>query len=49
MTECRLVRRDDFYDVFLDGKKYGSGQWGYVYTAYQFYKMEGMDVEIIDE
>ena len=47
MTECRLVRRDDFYDIFLDGKKCGSGTWAFVYTAFQFYNLEGFDVRII--
>lgn len=47
-TRCHLIRRGYMYDIYLDGVKYGSGQWGYVYTAYQFYKMEGFDVEVID-
>jgi len=48
MTQCRLVRRDDFYDIFLDGKKCGSGSWGLVYTALYFYRAEGFDVKVIE-
>lgn len=48
MTKCRLVRRDDFYDVFIDGKKYGSGSWELVYTALYFYRAEGFDVKVIE-
>lgn len=47
MTKCILIRRDDFYDVFLDGKKYGSGSWGLVDSAVIFYRLEGFDVRII--
>lgn len=47
VTQCRLVRRDDSYDVFLDGKKYGSGSWGLVNTAFYFYTAEGFDVKVI--
>ena len=49
MDKCYLVRRDRMYDVYLDNKKIGSGQWGYVSTAYYVYKEEGYDVEIVDE
>lgn len=48
MTQCRLIRRDDFYDIFLDGKKCGSGSWSLVYTAVQFYRLEGFDVKVIE-
>ena len=48
MTICRLVRRDDSYDVFIDGKKCGSGSWGLVYTALYFYRLEGFNVKMID-
>lgn len=48
MTTCKLIRRDNFYDVFLDGKKYGSGSWGLVDTAAIFYRLEGFDVKVID-
>lgn len=48
MTQCRLIRRDDFFDVFLDGKKCGSGSWSLVYTAVQFYRLEGFDVKVIE-
>ena len=47
-TRCHLIRRGYMYDVYIDGKKYGSGQWGYVDTAYLFYRAEGFDVDIID-
>lgn len=49
MDKCYLVRRGEMYDVYLYGKKVGSGQWGYVGTAYVVYKQEGYDVEIVDE
>ena len=45
-NKCYLVRRGHMYDVIIDNKKVGSGQWGYVETAYVFYKQEGYDVEI---
>ena len=48
MTQYRLVRRDDFYDVYLDGKKYGSGSWELIYTALYFYRAEGFDVKVIE-
>ena len=48
-NKCYLIRRGDMYDVFLDGKKYGSVSWGLVDTAHSFYKMEGFDVEVIHE
>ena len=47
MDKCLLVTRDKMYDVFIDGKKLGSGQLGYISTAYYFYKCEGFDVEIV--
>lgn len=37
------------YDVYLSNKKVGSGQVGYINTAYVFYKQEGFDVVVIDE
>jgi len=49
IDKCYLVRRGDMYDVYLYGKKVGSGQMGYIYTAYHVYTQEGYDVEIIDE
>jgi hypothetical protein len=49
MDKCYLVRRGEMYDVYIDSKKLGSGQWGYVSTAYVVYKQEGYDVEIVDE
>lgn len=49
MDKCYIVRREHFYDVFIHGKKVGSGQWGYVDTAYIVYKQEGYDVEIVYE
>ncbi len=48
MTQCILVRRDNCYDVFLDGKKYGSGSWGLVDTAEIFYRLEGFDVKVVE-
>lgn len=48
MTKCRLIRRDNFYDVFIDDKKYGSGSWGLVYTAFYFYRAEGFDVKVVE-
>ena len=48
-TKCYLVTRGQMYDVFIDGKKVGSGSRGYISTAYYFYKSEGMDVEIVYE
>lgn len=47
MTLCRLVRRDDFFDIFLDDKKCGSGSWGWVDSAVWFYQLEGYDVKVI--
>ena len=47
-TRCYLIHRDNMYDVYINGKKYGSGSWGLVDTAFWFYKVEGFDVEIID-
>lgn len=49
MDKCYLVKRGDMYDVYLYGKKVGSGQTGYISTAYYVYTQEGYDVEIIDE
>ena len=49
MDKCYLVRRGHMYDVFIYGKKVGSGQWGYINTAYMVYKQEGYDVEIVYE
>lgn len=46
---CKLVRRGCMYDVYIDGKKYGSGQWGYITTAYYVYIEQGLHVEVIDE
>lgn len=47
-TKCYLIHRDNVYDVYIDGKKYGSGSWSLVDTAFWVYKVEGFDVEIID-
>lgn len=47
MDKCYLVTRDKMYDVFISGKKLGSGPQGYMSTAYYFYKSEGFDVEIV--
>ena len=47
MYKCYLVTRDKMYDVFIDGKKLGSGPQGYMSTAHYFYKSEGFDVEIV--
>lgn len=47
-SRCHLIRRGNSFDVYLDGKKYGSGLWGYVGTAMYFYRAEGYDVEIVD-
>lgn len=47
MDKCYLLTRGRMYDVFINGKKVGSGQ--HINTAYWFYKMEGMDVEIVYE
>ena len=49
MDKCYLVTRDKMYDVIIDGKKVGSGQRGYINTAYWFYKTEGFDMEIVYE
>ncbi len=48
MDTVALVRRDQSYDAYIDGKKIGSGPWGYVYTAYYFYRAEGMEVKIYE-
>lgn len=48
MTLCRLVRRDDFFDIFLDDKRCGSGTWAYVDSAVWFYTHEGYDVKVIE-
>jgi hypothetical protein len=46
----QIVRHNrDFYDVYIDGKMVGKGSWGFVSTAFYFYKSEGMDVMIYDE
>ena len=47
--KCLLVQREKMYDVYINGKFVGKGQRTYISTAYYFYKMEGMDVEIIYE
>jgi hypothetical protein len=44
-----LVRRRDYFDVFIDGVNYGSGSWGAVTTAAWFYNLEGMSVSIKNE
>lgn len=49
MDKCYLVRRGYMYDVYINSKRVGSGQWGYVSTAYYVYKDEGYSVEIVDE
>lgn len=49
MDKCYLVTRGIMYDVIIDGKKVGSGQKGYMSTAYWFYSAEGFDVEIVYE
>lgn len=46
---CKLVRRGDFYDVYLNGNHRGSGPWAWRYTAYYFYKAEGFQVEVIEQ
>lgn len=47
--KCLLVQREKMYDVYINGKLIGKGQRDYISTAYYFYKMEGMDVEIVYE
>ena len=47
MDRCLLVRRDEAFDVYLNGKKYGSGMWDAVYTAQFIYREAGYDVEIV--
>jgi hypothetical protein len=37
------------YDVYINNKKVGSGQWAYRGTAYIVYKLEGYEVEFLDE
>ena len=49
MSKCLLVERGHMYDIYTDGKFMGKGQKHYISTAYYFYKMEGMDVEIVYE
>lgn len=49
MDKCYLVRRGNMYDVYINNKKVGSGQWGYKETAYVVYRQEGYEVEILDE
>ena len=49
MNKCYLVRRGHMYDVYINKKKVGSGQWGYISTAYVVYRQEGFDMEIVDE
>ena len=46
---CILVRRGDFYDVYLNGKKCGSGTWNYVDMAVYFYRLEGFSVKVSDK
>lgn len=47
--KCKLIKRGDFFDVYLNGKNYGYGWWAYIDTAYYIYKSEGYDVEIINK
>lgn len=47
-TSCVIVRRGDFFDIYLNDKKCGSGSWGWVDSAVWFYKHEGFDVLIRD-
>jgi len=49
MDKCYLIRRGNMYDVYINNKKVGSGQWWYKETAYIVYRQEGFDVEILDE
>jgi hypothetical protein len=49
MSTANLVRREGYFDVFIDGVNYGSGSWGAVTTAAWFYNLEGMSVRIQDE
>jgi hypothetical protein len=49
MDKCYLVTRENMYDVFIDGKKVGSGPQGYMSTAFWFYRTEGFDVEVVYE
>jgi hypothetical protein len=44
-----LVRRQGYFDVFIDGVNHGSGSWGAVTTAAWFYNLEGMSVSIKNE
>lgn len=48
MSICTLIRRDDFFDIFLNDKKCGSGTWAYVDSAVWFYHHEGFDVKVIE-
>jgi hypothetical protein len=49
MSKCLLMQRHPMYEVYIDGKLMGKGSLHYINTAYYFYKMEGMDVEIVYE
>jgi hypothetical protein len=48
MDTVAIVRRDSFFDVFINGTKRGSGTWGAVYTAEWFYRLERMEVKIYE-
>lgn len=49
MTDiCHIVRRGNFYDVFLNGNHRGSGTWAWRHTAVYFYRLEGFQVEVVE-
>jgi hypothetical protein len=48
MDKVNILRRGDYYDIIINGKRCGSGTWAYVDTAYMFYRLEGMEVKIYE-
>jgi hypothetical protein len=48
MDTVAIVRRDDFFDIFINDKKCGSGTWAYYYTAVHFFRLEGMEVKVYE-
>jgi len=49
MKRVDIFRRKEYYDVYINKVRVGSGSWSLVNVAIWFYQSEGMKVEVYDE
>ena len=49
MKRVDILRREKYYDVYIDKVRVGSGAWSLVNVAIWFYQSEGMKVAVYDD